>query len=357
MNIEIITTPNEELKESGFGSFKSCNSVLESITNMGHNVTLTVCTTKIDLEEVVKRNPDLVMLAVKYLSFENENDIWLSDYFAKNFINYTASSREVLKFDSDKVLAKLHLKHKGIKTANYFTAMPGQYRSVKELPISFPLFLKPIDAANGNGIDDLSFVTNFTDFESKILSLYDSFKLPILVEEYLDGKEFTVAVIETINGKLIASPIEIIPLLSTNGLRILGQQAKKDDTEELKKIKDNGMKIKLIKLAKDAFSGLGVRDYGRIDIKTNKAGECFFMEANLVPGMTDGSSYFPKACEIENELTYDKVIKLMLSKGLDRIHHVIPSNQNIPVNNTDIYSIPKSEDNSFENFIPYPETV
>ncbi len=145
---------------------------------MGHNVALTICSTKYDLEEIVKRNPDLVLLAVKYLSFENENNIWLSDYFSKHSINYSASSREVLKFDSDKVLAKLHLKNSGIKTANYFTAIPGQYKSAKELPIVFPLFLKPIDAANGNGIDDLSFVTNFTDFESKVLSLQDTFKLP-----------------------------------------------------------------------------------------------------------------------------------------------------------------------------------
>ncbi|MGB5507237.1 MAG: D-alanine--D-alanine ligase [Sulfurovum sp.] len=332
MNIEIITTPNDELKESGFGSLKSCNNVLESIINMGHNVVLTTCTTKYDLEKVVIRNPDLVLLAVKYVSFENENDIWLSDYFSKHSINYSASSREVLRFDSDKVLAKLHLKESGIKTANYFTAIPGQYKCAKELPIVFPLFLKPIDAANGNGIDDLSFVTNFIDFESKVLSLHDTFKLPILVEEYLNGKEFTVAVIEKTNGELIVSPIEIIPLVSTNGLRILGQQAKKDDTEELKKIVDNDMKIKLIKLATDVFNGLGIRDYGRIDIKTNKAGECFFMEANLVPGMTQGSSYFPKACEIENELTYDKVIELMLSKGLDRIPYALPSTLNSLLN-------------------------
>ncbi len=336
MNIEIITTPNEELKESGFGSLKACNNVLESIRNMGHTVILTVCSTKKDLEGVVKRNPDLVLLAVKYLSFGNENNIWLSDYFAKHSINYSASSREVLRFDSDKVLAKQHLKKSGIKTADYFTAIPGQYKSAKELPISFPLFLKPIDAANGNGIDDLSFVTNFTEFESKILSLHNTFKLPILVEEYLDGKEFTVAVIQTNDGELIVSPIEIIPLVSTNGLRILGQKAKKDDTEVLIQIKDDFMKIKLIKLATDAFNGLGVRDYGRIDIKTNKAGECFFMEANLVPGMTQDSSYFPKACEIENELTYDDVIELMLSKGLNRIPYVQPSLINTALTHRDI---------------------
>ncbi|MCH9812987.1 MAG: D-alanine--D-alanine ligase [Epsilonproteobacteria bacterium] len=328
MNMEIITTPNEKLKESGFGSLKSCNSVLDAIKKTDYNVILTVCTTKQDLAQVVNRKPDLVILAVKYLSFENENDIWLSDYFTEHFINYTASSREVLKFDSNKVLAKLHLKEQGIQTADYFTAIPGQYKSAEELPILFPLFLKPLDAANGNGIDDLSFVTNFKDFESKLLSLYDTFNLPILVEEYLSGKEYTVAVIETANGELIISPIEIVPLVSTNGLRILGQQAKKDDTEKLKKIKNNAIKTKLIKLASDVFIGLGVRDYGRIDIKTNKNGECFFMEINLVPGMTKGSSYFPRACEIDNALSYDNVVTLMLSQGLNRITSIVSSSKN-----------------------------
>lgn len=338
MNIEIITTPNEELKESGFGSLKSCNNVLQSIRKMGHNIKLNICTTKNDLNAIVKRKPDLVILAVKYLSFENEkekeNNIWLSEYFDKYNINYTGSSMEVLKFDSDKVLAKLHLQNKGIKTAKHFTAIPGQYKSEKDLPILFPLFLKPIDAANGNGIDDLSYVRNFTDFESKILSLHDSFKLPILVEEYLDGKEFTVSVIQTQNGELLVSPIEIIPLISTNGLRILGQQAKKDDSEELKKIEDNDMNIKLIQLATKAYEGLGARDFGRIDIKTNQQGECFFMEANLVPGMTQGSSYFPKACEIESEFTYDKVIELMLSEGLNRVPSLILTNDTIDYNQT-----------------------
>ncbi|MCW8888749.1 MAG: D-alanine--D-alanine ligase, partial [Gammaproteobacteria bacterium] len=96
MNIEIITTPNDQLKESGFGSLKACKSVLYSIQNMGHNVTLTVCETINDLEEVVKRAPDLAVLAVKYLSNENEDDIWLSEYFSQQGINYTGSSRDVL---------------------------------------------------------------------------------------------------------------------------------------------------------------------------------------------------------------------------------------------------------------------
>ena len=318
MHIEIITTPNETLKESGFGTLKACNSVFDAIQSMGYSARLSVCETKDDLEDVVKRQPELVILAVKYIPVKNENGIWLSDYFARHGINFTGSTREVLEFDSNKVLAKTHLTNKGINTANYFIATPGKYKDESELPITFPLFLKPLDAANGNGIDDLSYVTNFSDYESKVASLYDTFNQPILAEEYLDGREFTVAVIKTRNGKLIASAVEVIPPTSTHGLRILGAQAKKDDSEKLIEIVDDEVKNRVTTLAIDAFNTLGVRDFGRIDIKTNNHGECFFMEANLVPGMTYGSSYFPEACDIAHEFAYDKVIELLLAGGLAR---------------------------------------
>ena len=182
---------------------------------MGHVARLSVCQTEDDLDNVVKRKPDLVILAVKYVPIINENDIWLSDYFTHNDINFTGSSKNVLEFDSNKVLAKTHLTNKGIKTANYFIAIPGQFKNESELPFSFPLFLKLLDAANGNGIDDLSFVTNFANYQSKINTLYETFNQPILVEEYLDGREFTVAVITALDETLIVSAVEVIPPTST----------------------------------------------------------------------------------------------------------------------------------------------
>ena len=332
MNIEIITTPNEKLKESGFGSIKSCNSVLEAVVNMGHNVVINICETKDDLLNIVMRKPDLVILAVKYISLENEADIYLSEYFNTHKINYTGSTRDVLKFDSNKVLAKTQLKNRGIQTPNHFIATPGQYKSEGELPISFPLFLKPVDAANGNGIDDLSFVTNFEDFESKVLSLYDEFNLPVLVEEYLEGSEYTVSVIQVNDGRLLMSAIEIIPPSSINGLRILGHKAKTDNSEQLRKVRDNTLKLKLTKMATDVFYGLGIRDYARIDIKVNQEDQCYFMEVNLVPGMTKDSSYFPASCKIDNKLDYSDVVILMLSQGLNRISRLKPVNKKLELN-------------------------
>ena len=323
MRIEIITTSNEALKETGFGTLKACNNVLDSIRRLGYSARLNVCETAGDLKYIVKRKPDFVILAVKYIAVEHGNDIWLSDYFKSNGINFSGSSREVLKFDSDKVLAKSHLRKKGIRTADYFTAIPGQYTCESELPIAFPLFLKPLDAANGNGIDDLSFVTSFADYESKLLSLYNLFSLPVLAEEYLDGREYTVAIINTLSSGLMVSAVEVVPPQSAHGLRILGEKVKREDSEELKKASANASGNEIMdrvrKLAVDAFFHLGARDFGRVDVKVSRSGQCYFMEVNLVPGMTSGSSYFPKACELDGGLSYDKMLGLILEQGLRRV--------------------------------------
>ena len=65
MHIEIITTPNESLKESGFGTLKACHSVLDAIQRIGYSAALNVCKTEADLDEIAKRKPGLVILAVK----------------------------------------------------------------------------------------------------------------------------------------------------------------------------------------------------------------------------------------------------------------------------------------------------
>jgi len=319
MNIEIVTTDNSGLKETGFGAINACNSVLASVKKLGHNVRLNVCSTRKSLDEIAQRKPDLVILAVKYIAIPGQDDIWLSEYFANRAINFSGSPRGVLEFDSSKVQAKAHLHKCGVKTASYFTAVPGQYKSGSELPISFPMFLKPSDAANGNGIDESSFVSNFEEFQKKVLSLHNEFGEQVLAEEYLGGREFTVAIIKTAYGKYIISPVEIVPAQSANGIRILGEKAKCENKEEFNRVDDVELSETVRKVAIEAFKGLGVRDFGRIDIKTTVSGRCFFMEANLVPGMTSLSSYFPRACEVAHSLSYDHVIALIVDAGLNRV--------------------------------------
>ncbi|WP_082378791.1 hypothetical protein [Marinagarivorans algicola] len=317
MKIEIITSINPTLKETGFGSLLACNDVLAAVQALGHTVQVSECSSMNDLSDVVKRSPDLVILAAKYMPLVGEKDVWFSDYFAKNHIVFSGSSRETLKYDSDKVLAKIHLASLGIKTAKYFTTTPGEHKSENALPFSFPLFIKPTDAANGNGIDDQSFVENFQDFETKVAALHGIYHQPVLVEEYLGGREFTVAIIKSDDGNMSISAIELVPPVSSGTLRILGAAVKAHDTETLKAITITD--INAVKdIAALSFNGLGARGFARIDIKMDSDGTCYFMEVNLIPGMNRSSSYFPRACNIANEIPYNNVIQLMLNESLGR---------------------------------------
>ncbi len=318
MNIEIITTPNETLKETGFGNLNTCQSVLNSIQKMGHNGRIVSCKSLADLERVINRKPDLVLLAVKYIPMEKSGNIWLSEYFEKHAIAYSGSSKDILQFDSDKILAKLHLREKNISTADFFTASVGQFQRDEKLPLNYPLFLKPSGAANGNGVDEASFVQSFEEFESKTLSLQKSYGLPILAEELLTGREYTVAMITTQHGELLDAAIEIIPPKSNRDIRILSGCIKTKNIETLEKITDLKLRNKVRKIAFEVFIGLGIEGFARIDIKSNANGKCFFMEVNLVPGMTDGSSYFPEACRMDRGLSYDQTVAHMVNYCLSK---------------------------------------
>lgn len=318
MKIEILTTLNEEFDNTGFGTIQASNSVLDSIRKMGHIVELNVCKTHDDLHDVVQRKPDLVILASKYMDIKDEDDIWLSEYFEKNDINYSGSSSETLKFDFDNILAKSYLRSKGVNTTKYFTATPGEYKCTFDLPVGYPLLLKPLDAANSNPIDDLSPIMNFKDFQSKLLSLYELFDAPVLVEEYIDGPEFTVALLKANDGDLLVSAIEVIQPEPIKTPKIFGEKVKQK-TQELRTTKDIIMLNRVKALAVDAYIDLGIRDFGLINIKTNNYGHCFFMEAKLIPNMTNSSSCFTKACEMEHSLSYDNVIELIVNEGLSRV--------------------------------------
>ena len=321
MRIEIVTAPTQNLKETGFGGFAACNSILESLKRLGHDANVNLCSTSKDLDAVATRCPDIAVLGVKYLKMRDGQDLWLTDYFESKGINHTGSLRQTLEFDSNKVAAKEHLKKLGIPTAAFFTAVPQEYACAEETPIAFPFFIKPTDAANGNGVDDRSYVDNFSDFQRKVLAIYEEYRVPSLIEQYMDGPEYTVSIIQSPSRELLVSAMEILPPTSRNGLRILGSKVKREDSESLFHIEDSALEERAMELAVKAFQKLGARDFGRIDIKSTKAGEMFFLEANLVPGMTRGSSYFPRACEVADGHLYDWVVCHMLEGAFGRAGH------------------------------------
>lgn len=314
INIEVIIIPDENLKNTAFGSYITCEGIYDVIAAKYDNTRLTLCSDKTDLQDIVARKPDLVVLTNKIMIVDS-NIIWLSEFFEDHDINYTGSSKTVLQYDVNKISSKQQIISSGVNTALYFTATPDQFKTLEALPLPFPLFIKPLDSANSEGIDENSFVQDFASFQTKVKQLYAIYKQPVLVEEFLAGREFTVAIIDA--EKMLIAPIELVAPLE-NDIRILSEKIKSANAELTEKITDQDVYEKVSAIAKASFKALGVRDYGRIDIKMDVQNKCYFLEANLTPGMTRGSSYFPKSYKLYSMLGYDELILLLIKSALKR---------------------------------------
>lgn len=322
-HIEVVISP---LSGLNIMTPESCNEICNVLKNHFTEVEATVIKEKADLKNLIKRKPDLVFLGVKYVGFtenakrrESPNKIWLSEYLESKGINHTASKAVAIKLEFDKILAKEAMLKNNIDTAPFFVARPGQYKKTKELPLQFPLFIKPIYEGNGKGIDKNSIVTNFDDFGTKVESIHKEFKSPSLVEKYLSGREFTVGVFDAVSseGKTAIMPVEL--KASDNcGNKILSFEVKTEDNERLIPIQDAKEHERISGFAKNAFTALGARDYGRIDIRMDENGALYFLEANLLPGLNPRKSYFIKTCKINGQGNYEEAILRIAETALKR---------------------------------------
>jgi D-alanine-D-alanine ligase len=315
--IEIVVVPNPGEKnahQDNVGIILEENKILKILSKRYADVSITEINTEKDLENLVNRKPDLVFSGVKYFNF-NKEKIWLNDCLEASDIPYIASSKTALDNESDKNRAKeLVLKAK-IKTADFFITTPEEHQNESTIPISFPLFIKPIKGGDSRGIDANSIAYNFSSFKKKVLDIKEKHNLSSLVETYLPGKEYSVGIFQdSTNGDLKAMPIEIVIKKNINGHCILDYDVKKDDEEKVIAVTDVKIFKKISKLAKDSFKALGGKSLGRIDIKMNHLGIPHFMEANLMPGLRKG--YFYRSCVLNLNMNYEEMIFSIANTGL-----------------------------------------
>lgn len=269
-------------------------------------VEVTIIKTRKDLDDLAKRQPDLVFSGVKYFNFDNQT-LWLNEFLDQNQIPYIGSEKKALDREFNKTAAKKLTYNAGLKTALYASVPPGELLSRLPANMQFPVFIKPACGGDSIGIDAASLAHNALDMESKIKQLSASLNCEVLVEQYLSGKEYSVGIIENDSTKtLTAMPIEIRTSKNKQGHRILDFQTKKTDAEEVLAVSNRQIHGALSDLAKSVFRVLGGSAFGRIDIRMCASGIPHFMEANLMPGLKKG--YFYRACALNLGMSYEQMI-------------------------------------------------
>jgi D-alanine-D-alanine ligase len=181
------------------------------------------------------------------------------------------------------------------------------------------LFVKPTNRGGGVGIDSDSVVHSFEELSSKVRSITTGLRTDALIEEYLPGREFSVAILKDgYSSGFSAMPIELVAPPDKNGSRLLSGEIKASNAEQALEVTDGVVRSKVTELALDVFYALGARDYGRIDIRLDASGRPHFLEANLIPSLISGYGSFPKACVLNIGLEYEPMIMRIANLGLAR---------------------------------------
>ncbi len=321
-HIEIVRSNKPGLSSM---SQRSCNAIVKTLAKHYIKVGVTIVNDLADLKELVALSPDLVFLGMKFvpvnaaLGAYDINKIWITDYLDDHGIAYTGSDQNAHEVELNKPKAKQLALNAGLSTSSFYEVLQGKTLREKHIELKYPLFIKPTNRGGGLGIDGDSVAHNFAQLKSKVNSLTIEFKSDSLVEEYLPGREFSVAILKYEDAdEYFVMPIELQAPPDKHGDRILSSQVKSADSERFLEVTDEIIKSQINELAINVFRTIGARDYGRIDIRLDKLGIPQFLEANLIPSLIEGYGNFPKACLLNMNKNYESIILHIVRLGLAR---------------------------------------
>ncbi|HEY4216324.1 MAG TPA: ATP-grasp domain-containing protein [Gemmatimonadaceae bacterium] len=205
-------------------------------------------------------------------------------------LRYTGSSPAGLMLAGDKSLTKKVLSFHGIQTPQFATLYRGAVDWAGDL--AFPVIVKPPQEDASLGITSASVVHQIKDLFDRIGELQSEYQAPVLVEQYIEGREFYVGVL----GNANAEALPVIELdfsgFPPDRPRIASWEAKWGDDGEGSGAEyagtrsvfpeglDAELESRMQKIAVDAFQALRLRDYARIDLRVSPAGEIYVIEVN-----------------------------------------------------------------------------
>ena len=226
-------------------------------------------------------------------------------------IPYTGSRVLGSALAMDKIHTKQVWQSLGLPTAKYEIADKRHFEAGKCSAIMDKLgnevMVKP--AREGSSIG-MARVTSAKQLETAV---QDAFKYDnqVLLEQYIDGPEFTVSVLQG----------QALPSIRMSTPHTFYDYAAKYQDNTTEYYCPSGLseeqEAQLAKLASRAFDAISGSGWGRIDVMQDNQRQFYLLEANTVPGMTE-KSLVPKAAKVAG-LTFDELVLSILSTSFDDV--------------------------------------
>ena len=215
-------------------------------------------------------------------------------------IPYTGSGVMASSVGMDKITTKIIWLSKAIPTPRYATVAPGDDLEAIVTELGLPLIVKPPLEGSTIGITKVEAAEQF----EAAVALALGFDETVLAEEFVTGREFTVAVLGT--GKH-ARALPIVEIVAPQGNYDYQNKYFTDDTQyHCPAQLDAALTAEIQKHAVDAYRALGCEGWGRVDVLLRESDmRPFLLEVNTSPGMTS-HSLVPMAARAEG-ISYEEL--------------------------------------------------
>lgn len=304
-------------------SEETINSVVSALKTKGHSVEA------IDVEYPAlfsyfrKNRVDMVFNIAegKHGRFRESEVPAVLDYLN---IPYTGSDTFSLALALNKTLTKKILKAENIPTPNFQLFVRGD--ELLDADLKFPLIVKPNCEGSAKGINKTNVVHNPEDLLAKVKECIHIYRQEALVEEFIEGKELTVGILE--NGKTRVLPILEIDFSNCqkSGEYFYSWKMKEfQGNRELGLVPefycparlDKDVEEKVKDVALRTHRAVGCLDISRTDIRLDKFNVPYVLEINPLPGLDPKESNFPIMAYAAG-MKYEDLIEAILLSASER---------------------------------------
>jgi D-alanine-D-alanine ligase-like ATP-grasp enzyme len=271
------------------------------------------------LKELKKKGYDVfVNLCEGYLEWDIPS---IDVVYTLELLNMPHTGPCSLLYDPTKELMKYVAYTEGVRTPTYALVENGDDPVAVCSHLSFPLFVKPAKAGDSLGVDEQSLVRNNDELLQKVKRLKSEYE-QLLVEEYIQGREFTVLVAANSDNEKTSTAFAPIEFVFPEGKTFKTYALK---TSELHPecnipVTDPLLNKQLRESAQRIFRSFGGVGYARMDFRMNNQGQLFFLEVNFACSVFYSDGYEGSADYI---LKHDGIgqsgfLKHIIAEGIAR---------------------------------------